>query len=89
MAFMLGSSLYKDGQGFCQILQATMIGGVHVIVMAQHMSLSIVAVWNSHLNSLHRLKAVSTCRSLLTPPLDNKILQSNSKQKTVFTRTVL
>ena len=29
MAFMLGSSLYKDGHGFCQILQATMIGGVH------------------------------------------------------------
>ena len=45
MAFMLGSSLYRDGHGFCQSLQATMIGGVHVIVMVQHMSCPLLQYW--------------------------------------------
>ena len=50
MSFMLGSSLYKDGHGFCQILLATMIGGVHVIVVAQHMSCPLL-VYGIHIST--------------------------------------
>ena len=54
-----------------------MIGGVHVIVVAQHMSCPLL-VYGIH-TSTHGTDQ-KLCLQL-TPPLDNKILQSNSKQR--------